>query len=190
MIIFEIVQRYYGALGICPSHQSTSKFPFNERVFAGFLIFGSCIVLHAMYIVHVANDFIEYVECSCSLSATIIIFVCFLAAVFKRTELFESINNTKELIESSKNGFQIRFSCVYDFLRFENLFTPESKHSKSRILFLKTIHQVEQMSEIVFMVVVKVALQLVMLPKSIASYSIYFFSDLGDDPFQIPVPLW
>lgn len=69
----------------------------------------------------------------------------------------------------------------------------ECKHSKSRHFFLKTNQQVEQLSEIVFMMVVKIALQLVMLPKSLVSYGIYFFSasnDLENGPFQMPVPLW
>lgn len=117
MNIFEVVQRYYATLGITSSNQLTN----NGKIFAGFLVFGWCIALHAMYMFRVANDFIEYVECSCSLSANIIIFVSFLAVIFRRTSLFQIINNIRKLIDTSKDTLSNQYFKLLVILSNGNL---------------------------------------------------------------------
>lgn len=64
------------------------------------------------------------------------------------------------------------------------------KYLKSRRFFLKTNRQAERLSEIVFRVVVKVCVQLTILPKFVASLCVYFFTDAGRDSFQLPLPIW
>lgn len=64
------------------------------------------------------------------------------------------------------------------------------KYPKSRRFFWRINRQVEQLSEIIFKVIVKIALQCLMLPRSIASYSIYFFTDAGIESFQLPFTMW
>lgn len=55
---------------------------------------------------------------------------------------------------------------------------------------MKTSRQVERLSRIIFLLFVKIALQLVMIPKCIASFSTYFMTDLGPDSFDLPAPMW
>lgn len=64
------------------------------------------------------------------------------------------------------------------------------KYPKSRRFFLKTNRQAERLSEIVFTVVVKICVQLTILPKFVASLCVYFFTDAGRDSFQLPLPIW
>lgn len=55
---------------------------------------------------------------------------------------------------------------------------------------MKTNQKVERLCEIVFMVFMKVAIQLIVLPKCIASFVAYFVGGLGSDSFELPVPMW
>lgn len=102
MKIFEIVQTHYADLGISPSHQSSNKYGFNERVTLFLFLNGLTIVAHFAYIFYVATDFMEYVNCISATAATTIIFVCFAAIVFKSDLMFENINHLEKLIEASE----------------------------------------------------------------------------------------
>lgn len=99
MKIFQTVQKYYAILGISPSN---SKYPISERVFFGFLLFGCSATSQFVYIFHVANGLIEYMECVGSICGGIIIFVCFLAIVLRKTTLFKSIDSIEKLIDTSE----------------------------------------------------------------------------------------
>lgn len=101
--IFKTLQKQYANLGISSSsQQTTQKYPFNERVIHCFLFFGWLFVSHFVYIFHVANGFMEYVQGICTTCASMIVFVCFTSKVFNETKLFESIANIENLINKSE----------------------------------------------------------------------------------------
>lgn len=107
MKILQAIQKNYAILGIRSSNQSNQKYPFNiKRVFFGFSLSGSVIASQLVYTYYVANGLMEYMECICSISAAIIIFLCFVAIVVGRTTLFESIDNIENFIEKSKLAFK------------------------------------------------------------------------------------
>lgn len=66
----------------------------------------------------------------------------------------------------------------------------ECKYPESRASILKTNQQVERLTEIIFTLVMKISLQLQMLPKSIACYAVYFMTESGSDSFDLPFPVW
>lgn len=102
MKIFHKTQKQYEILGISPSNQWIQNDPFSKRVIFGCLLFGPNLISQFVYLFHVANGFIECVICICSITATIIIFVCFAAVVFRKSKLFESISNVEKFINISK----------------------------------------------------------------------------------------
>lgn len=106
MKIFETIQRHYNSLGISSSHQLIQKYPFNARIFIGFLIFGVNAVSQFIYIVFVASDFMEYMNVICASSGSTIIFVCYAAIVYKKNRLFKTIDNIEQLIDSSELIFK------------------------------------------------------------------------------------
>lgn len=99
---FRILHGQYAILGISPSNQSNQKYSSDKRVLHGFLLFGWLFVMHFMYIFRVASGFMGYVESICTTSASLIVFVCFSAKVFRRTTLFESIESFERLINTSE----------------------------------------------------------------------------------------
>lgn len=84
----------------------------------------------------------------------------------------------------------INFKFEYDFISNLKLFILESKYPKSWRFYLNTNRQVERLSEIISMVVVRISLQCFMLPKCMVSFAVYFFTDSGSDSFELPFPLW
>lgn len=102
MKVLETVQMHYTTLGICSSHQPSQQHSFNERILAGFLMFGCVVVLHFMYIFRVANGFMDHMVCICSLSGNSITFICFVTVVLKSNLLFKIIDNLEMLIDASE----------------------------------------------------------------------------------------
>lgn len=99
MKILQRIQIRYTILGISSSNQST---PFNERIRFGSLLFGCLVLSQLLYLFLVASIFTEFMECISSGSSTIIMFVCFAAIAVRKNTLFESIDDIKKFIDSSK----------------------------------------------------------------------------------------
>lgn len=187
MKIFQTVQRHYAILGISSSNQ------LNElcKIVLFFFTFGCSIVLQFLYIFRVANGFMDYVEGICMTSSSIITFVSFSAIVFKKPVLFECIDNIERLINKSKSPyFQIVVIELFHSKTEIILWVLGYAYPKSDALFLKTNLQVEQLCEFIFTLLVKILLQIVMLPKCIGSFGVYFFTDSGRDSFELPIPSW
>lgn len=100
--ILKTVRRNYAILGISPTHQSTQKYPFDGKVLFGFLLFGCTIILQLAYIFRVASGFMEYMECICENSGTIVMFIAFATIVLKLNLLFESIDDIENFMDSSE----------------------------------------------------------------------------------------
>lgn len=185
---FEVVQKHYATIGIISIPlQSSQKYPFSVRVFGGFLLFGCSIASHFVYMFYEANNFMEYMDCICATFASIMLFACFAIINSERTLLFESIDKIEKLIESSKT-----WGLKHYFLGYNWRIWPisGSKYPKSERFFLKSSQQVDRLSKIVFIAILKLFLLFAMLPKCIVSFSAYYIMDLKTESFQLPIPMW
>lgn len=57
-------------------------------------------------------------------------------------------------------------------------------------MYEETNQTVEKWCKIVYIVLVKLSVPCIVLPKSIYSLIIYFITDLGPDAFELPIPVW
>lgn len=57
-------------------------------------------------------------------------------------------------------------------------------------MFEATIRQIEKLSKITDILLTKFVPLGLILPKSIASFFIYFTTELGEDAFVMPTPTW
>lgn len=101
MIVFRTIRNKLSFLDIGPSNPSTLQDPLNKRVL-GFILLGGNVVLHVVYIFQEANGFLEFVECLNSTFACTIFFVCFAAIIFRKTTLFNSLDNIGKFIDASE----------------------------------------------------------------------------------------
>lgn len=199
MKIFRTIRKEFAIVGIGnPSNRSSQKWAFTKQIICGLLLCFT-IVSQLLYIFYVANGFMENIEAICTFSASIIMVVGFLALVLKRKLLFKSIDKLEKLVVSSKSCFWTNVHAILDKIKSNKISFPKinqfwcvsgRKDPKSKAFFIKTDRQVEQLSKIVYTVVMKVAVQLILLPKCIVSFGTYFFTDSGSDSFELPFRLW
>lgn len=64
------------------------------------------------------------------------------------------------------------------------------KYEESRVMYEETNNLMEKLSEIVELMVVGVCLPGFVIPRIIVSYFKYFTTDLGDDAFDLSIPMW
>lgn len=102
MKILQTIQRQYALLDIVPSHQANQKCPLSNKILFGYSLLLYSIVSQFMHIFRVASGLMEYMECTCSMFASINMFVCFTAIVIKKAVIFENIETIEKLIETSK----------------------------------------------------------------------------------------
>lgn len=124
MTKFETIQRQYALLGISSSpHQSNQKLSFNKKVTFGFLLFGYTFSSQFVYIFLVSNGFIEHLQCICSILAGFLVFTCFLSVVFRKTTIFEIIDNIKTIIDTSESPIlnSVYFDWIYKKLKLINI---------------------------------------------------------------------
>lgn len=60
----------------------------------------------------------------------------------------------------------------------------------SMALYTKTNEKVEKVTELIYLVVVKVTPVCVVFPKFLASLNLYLTTDLGNDALELPLPMW
>lgn len=124
MKILGCVQKRYKTLGISPSTHSSQKCSFNIRIIFGFFLFAYLIVAQFVYILHVAHGFMQYMGCICSASAGIIVFVCFAAVVFRKTTVFECMDQMNKLIHTSEPllcHYTYKFVLNFNQILFQKL---------------------------------------------------------------------
>lgn len=105
MKIFQTVRKQYAIVGISSSPRLAKYNSFSNKIsFVNFcfLLYGCLITSQFVYIFGVANGFMDYIVCVSSTSSSIILLVCFAAIVFRKTILFDCMDNMEQLINTSK----------------------------------------------------------------------------------------
>lgn len=118
MKIFRTIQKQYAVLGISASEQLIQKYAVSGKELVGFLLFGCLIISQLIYIFRVANGFMEYIVCICSVSGGIIVFVCFAAIVFEKVTVFACIDSIEKLIDISKRRSYSSTNDWFESLKF------------------------------------------------------------------------
>lgn len=109
--VLQSAQKQFANVGIVKSNQAPSVYAFNKTILVGFFMLGGSVVAQIVYISHVANGFMDYVNSICSTSSAIIIFVCFAAIILRREAIFECIDKTEKIIHSSEATLKL-FSTI------------------------------------------------------------------------------
>lgn len=55
-------------------------------------------------------------------------------------------------------------------------------------MYVETNELIEKWCNIIYTITIKLFVPILLLPKFIASFFLYFFSGLGDDAFELPFP--
>lgn len=128
MRIFNTVRNSYAILGISSSNQSMKDL---LLVLFIFLLYAFNFVSLYVYIFYVASDFMEYIEIANWSSGSVIIFVCFVAIVFRKGKLFKAIDDMETLFEKSEpKPFKLNFiPKIKPIAAFQEVNTPNQDAS-------------------------------------------------------------
>lgn len=101
---FKTIQKNFAMIGIS-AKLVTQSYPLNEKIFMGFLLFGSVTVFTSVYILNYAETFFEYTQ-SVYLACVAIFFTTeLLISILKVDTLFEFMERADCMMNTSKWNF-------------------------------------------------------------------------------------
>lgn len=106
--IFQTFERKFTFIGIGRSLAS-QKYPINERILIGFIIFGSATGSSVIYIFYEAKDLNDYTLSTYILSVCILSLFLFAISIFKVQHLY----SMKISVENLSNASQCSFPFFY-----------------------------------------------------------------------------
>lgn len=99
--VFEMIQKSLATAGITPGLVDQS-YPFNWTISFEFLMFGTCIYLTCVFIIHDVGTFAEYTQAVYSNSLATLIVFALLILLCKAEKLFEFIDDTDNINSTSE----------------------------------------------------------------------------------------
>lgn len=99
--LFRNIQSIFMILGIKPISIEQS-YPFNRRIFLGFILTSCGITFILVFVSNEANTFWEYTQSAYFFSAAIIATFILTHVVFRTSKIFEFITNFENVINTSE----------------------------------------------------------------------------------------
>lgn len=73
---------------------------------------------------------------------------------------------------------------------FDFFFFQGSQNPASNVIYIEVVDRVEKWSRFIHFVMLKVSIPCFVLPKYIVCFYLYFTTDMGNDAFELPLPIW
>lgn len=99
--VFQTIQRQFAILGI-NSDLIDKPYPFNRRIFIGFLILYSAFSSYLIFIIYEADTFYECAQSIYFSSVVILVAFCLMILLFRVHKLFKLITSVQNVIETSE----------------------------------------------------------------------------------------
>lgn len=183
MKIFQSTVEFLAIVGITPQSRS-----FNIRSLLALMAFAIIVILVCAFLFCEASNFKEYTESIYISSVSIAIFSTYSFVIWKKDNIFlfidcwESIAVTSEYQSWKVRILWTKSFCVQNILGSQN---PASK-----IIYVKIIEKVEKWSRFIHIVLLYVTVPSFVLPKYVVSFYLFYTTDLGNDAFELPLPVW
>lgn len=187
MKIFKLIRKYFADVGLAAS-QSQQADRLNARNVTILLTFGLNVILAGAYIVYGTTDFHEYVESIFGCSTVAAIAIAFASIVWDMQKIFKFLSNFDQIISKSKTQFG--FFCIFVF--YLNIKSPilGCVNPISKTIYHSTDRKLHKWIKLLNIALVNVAPICVTLLLFIASFVVYFTTDLGNDAFFLPFTIW
>lgn len=183
MKIFQIIQSNFKVLGITPSQSSQD----GIANILPTLIW--CVLSTASYILwfsYTANGFNDYMDAGLFTFESFICTVGLLVLFWNRDQWFQFIGNLEIIL--NKRELNLRLNTFH--VQINSLCIAGSINHLSKINYEEINQKIEKWCKIIDLVTVKVSPFTVVIPKLIISFSKYFATELGNDAFELPNPMW
>lgn len=189
MVIFQLIRKHLTILGI-KCHQPNVKYVLNIHQLMFASVLGIATVSSSLNLLEQRN----FEESIISVYATADTIACtanYVILVWKTSKIFEFIEDLKNIIQMSEQKCRQWAEFKQDFNDFAlNLqMLPGKQYPESMAKYKKTNKLIEQLSEAIYLITVKMLLPAIMMPKFLVSFFTYYFgTDSGSDCFDLPFP--
>lgn len=200
MKIFQVLKKNLAVFGFIPNQQQNNHWKLNVRQKVSLIWHFITLFSYIVFILVDASGIEDNVSAISASTLGTAVFMSFISIIYKNDEIFNVIENFEYelllrescliLIRSRKidhvatdNFFLLHFHCPL-------VLAGSSIDAKSCEMYEKTVRFVEKLSETMYVVMIKLLLPTLLLPKAILSYFIYFTTDAGSAAFQLPLPTW
>lgn len=181
MKIFETIRNNLVTFGF-NSHESHL---FNGKIAIGILLFGLTLLSNVVFISSIDDVILmDYVNSFSLISTLAELGICSATIGLQQTELFELIERLEVPINRSNSN--IHFLETFDWF-IKNL---GLKYETSNAIHEGTNRQIEKISGILYIGLVKVLPQCIIWPVFLISFVKYFATDLNADAFELPLAWW
>lgn len=188
MKILQLVLRHCAASGFGPSQSTTQKYPINRKNVQALSFLCFAFGCSCAYFFLDANTFEEYtssVYVSMSLMLIIAIYCTF---IWKNQQTCELFNSFEKIVNDSESDFTHSIHSLDSSKTFHVI--SGLKYPASAENYVEINEQVEKWTKIIHFVYLKVNLHMIVIPKAILSFYLYFSMDAGRDAFELPYAVW
>lgn len=99
--VFKNVLKNFAVLGISPK-LTTQAYPINGKIMMGFVILGLAMYSILVFLIYDAKTFMEYTQTMYGFSLATLVFVALLNTLYKIENVFEFVNVTEKIFNTSK----------------------------------------------------------------------------------------
>lgn len=190
MKIFETIENHFANIGLTAS-PSMQSLRFNTKNLIILTLLGVFVLSLCAYLVLTANDFADYITSLYGCSTVISFFSAFANFILQIPNRNEFIVNFKTIIDKSKwNNRWWLFGYHFIFDSPNHSIVLGLQNPKSKSIYDKNDENVQKLLRFLNVVVVIVSPIALTAPIYIASFIKYHFTDLGNDAFVFPFPMW
>lgn len=186
MKVFQSIETNYKRMGFIPS-QTEQQRPWNLTILIGFVVLAFAATSECILLLR-ATTFELYVESIYVTSATIMFVIIYTASVFRVPYFYRFINTYQKVVDTSESVDSPELSVenrVANEISFLGL-----KYRTPKSIYEQTHQNVEKWTAIVDLFVAKSTVFSSISPKLIVSLVAYFSTDLGNEAFVLPIPMW
>lgn len=183
--LFQAAQQYMQITGIYPP-QPGQIHSINTKTICFLFCLVNVFGIVASFFVFKAKTSVEFsISFYCSVTLLTIIGLQTIS-ICQSSSNFEMLKSMEEFIETSKS-IQLNLPCKYT--RFNCISHSGIESSKSTFSYSKLIKNIELLSEIIYLALVKVTIPFNMVPALLISLFNYYARDMGDESFYLPFPV-
>lgn len=189
MKLFQTVQKNLMLVGYMRNQAGYRYYAFGRRHFISSVLFSIATTSIFIFATHTANSPAEYMDAFYLLAVLLSILVSHMSITLKMTKLFDFIDNLEKVYDKSKFHRNLRLvtkysnsSSLISCIQQTGSDCPEQKVELDRINEI-----VELLSTVIHILVVKIGVPCIILPKAILSFYKYIATDAGNDAFKLAV---
>lgn len=185
MIISPSIESYFVGLGV------NLQYPFNARLLMSYFVFISGTFSGFVELFHVAETIQEYAQSYFATAAVTAAGLSFAIVASKIQKLSVFIHDLENIMQRREFAFH---TIISNQIKSNSIAMMNGisgrKYPTSLVIYDENFEIIKKWDGWVNLFVMRISLHGAMWSKYLASFAIYFLTDLGRDSFALPFPMW